>query len=631
MSLQRLRSINPAHLLLLVASILAMLDIVLLERKYNLFSGGFLLAERIDGFSERLTFATVVFAIEFGLAGCAWYVLHIVGLIRGASALQTRFLFLFLYGGSSVAVIVLKYRVLAYFGDFLSLGVIRNLGGGSLSGALMYGAVEIALAGAWIIPVATLGWYLNRAIKVREKNLPRFAIKGSVKQLVLRMSACAAALFAVSVAASADHSMSKYLPKTTPYALVQAVLKSVTEPKVSFLNHFAESMPQPVTRGETTIRFGERKDHLVLIVSESTRADVLAAQWEGSPVTPNWLGVAREGTAAQHYYSHTGFTSSSLKAIFLASLGSGRPLGGSLFEILKKNGYQIAVISGQDESFGNIAGASGSEKLADFFFDARSAKSERVFASSDSGSLALSNGRVVKEFDVVAGKLDWSRPVFVYVNLQAAHFPYHHDDMPRTVEQKPLQRSEINTKSGERLRSTYLNAVAYSDWATGQIVDRLRQLGVYNKTLVTVSGDHGESLFDDGVLGHGIRLSDTQMKTLLVSNRALPGFKNLLGQTDLAATLLQGVGAELSGYLPARHGVVQVIGSLQSPAQLGYVYPDGQRLSIDNENREIHTSWLRKPLPLAELRSGSREYDELVLLVSEWKKMVAAAPTGLDH
>lgn len=612
-----------AWTLLAVVCLLTLLDIALLERKYNLFTGGFLLAERISTTSARLVFAGTVFAVEFGLAGCFWYLFHLVGLYRGSAAAVTRLRFLFIYGGLSVATIVVKYRVLNYFGDLLSVAVLRNLGGGTLTGAFAYGAVEFMQAGAWLVPLIALGWYAQRRLKARTRSVAPAPRRHGAGALALRLLACVAGLFSITLAASADHTMNKFLSKTTPYALAQAVLDDLVDKEAPFLATFSASAAALPVR-EAEVRFGKRKDHLVLIVSESTRADVLAAQVDGRPVTPVWNGIAGAGTVARQYYSHTGFTTSSLKAIFNASLGASRPLGGSLFEVLKKNGYQIVVISGQDESFGNIAGDSRSEALADIFFDARSAKTERVFSSSDSGSLALSNARIVREFEAISTKLEWSRPVFVYINLQAAHFPYHHDAMPRAIEPHPLGRSEINEESRARLRSTYLNAVAYSDWATGKIVARLKQAGAYERTLLAVSGDHGESLFDDGMLGHGIHLVDEQLKTLLLTNRPMPAIATLLGQTDLAGHLLRGIGASVDAMPAAREAVIQIIGATQAPAQLGHVYADGGRFSVDNENREIHAPWLPAPLPFDQLRPGSREHQALHALVRDWKQAVAA-------
>jgi arylsulfatase A-like enzyme len=171
------------------------------------------------------------------------------------------------------------------------------------------------------------------------------------------------------------------------------------------------------------------------------------------------------------------------------------------------------------------------------------------------------------------------------------------------------------------LLQTYYNAVAYSDWSTAQIVQRLKTLGVYERSLVAVSGDHGESLFDDGTLGHGTRLSDSQMHALLVANRKLPAFASLLGQSDLAAELLKGIGARVEGAGP-HASVLQIIGARSMPADLGYRYPDGGHFSLHNEDRQIDADWLHSPLPADRLAPQSREYQELSKLVRDWKTRV---------
>jgi glucan phosphoethanolaminetransferase (alkaline phosphatase superfamily) len=405
--------------------------------------------------------------------------------------------------------------------------------------------------------------------------------------------------------------MRRYLPKTTPYALAHSVIEQIVGDDRPFLAQFAQVPPAP--RAQAKVSFGARKDNLVLIVSESTRADVLGAEVAGTPVTPAWRQLAAEGSAAANYYSHTGYTIPSLKSLFLGSLDNSRPLGGSLFEVLKRNDYQVVVLSGQDESFGGIAADSG-EAAADIHFDARSAKSERVFSSADAGSLALSNGRVIQQFDAVAQQIDWNRPVFIYMNLQAAHFPYDYPGMPRTVDKHPLARADISETRKAELKETYYNAVAYSDWATARVIQALKDRGVYGRSLVAVSGDHGESLFDDGTLGHGMRISDKQLHTLLVANRKLPALDGLLGQSDLAAELLKGIGATVEGARP-HAPVLQIIGAPTMPAELGYVYPDGRRFSVHNANREISADWLRAPIPADQVTATSREGMELRRLV----------------
>jgi glucan phosphoethanolaminetransferase (alkaline phosphatase superfamily) len=615
------KRISDNQVVILVVLVLSFLDLALLERKFGLFSGGFLLPERIGTPSARLVFGCTVLALEAGLAGCFWYLFHIIGLIRGAALGLTRYLFLVLYGGGSVLGVIAKYQILSYFGDFISVAMMRNLAGGSLTGALGYGAVEFMKFGAWLVPGIFCCWLCFNWLKKRVPTMRKpVRHAGAMRQLGLRMLACLALLLGAAAASNANATMRRYLPKTTPFALAHSVIEEIVGSDQPYLAQFAQTPAAP--RAQASVGFGARKDNLILIVSESTRADVLGADVAGTPVTPAWRQLAAEGAAAASYYSHTGYTIPSLKSLFLGSLDNSRPLGGSLFELLKRNGYQVVVVSGQDESFGGIARDSG-ETVADIYFDARSAKSERVFSSADAGSLALSNGRVVQQFEAVAQQIDWRRPVFVYMNLQAAHFPYDYPAMPRTIDKHPLARGDISEARKAELKETYLNAVAYSDWATARVIQTLKDHGVYDRSLVTVTGDHGESLFDDGTLGHGMRISDNQLHTLLVANRKLPAFSGLLGQSDLAAELLRGIGATVDGARP-HSPVLQIIGAPTMPAELGYVYPDGRRFSVHNANREIHADWLSTPLPADLVKPHGREDAELHKLVQDWKTQIQA-------
>jgi glucan phosphoethanolaminetransferase (alkaline phosphatase superfamily) len=613
------RRISDAQLLVVVIFVLSVLDLALLERKFDLFSGGFLLPERVVTFSARLMFCAAVVALETGMAGCVWYLLHIVGLMRNTAVGVTRYLFVVLYGGGSVVGLVAKYQILSYFGDFLSLNVLRNLGGGSLAGALNYGSSELLLFAAWLVPGITATWLSFRWMKRRLPAMKR-PPNGSVGQLSLRLAACLGLLLGVSVAANANTVMRRYFPKITPFAIARSVLDDFSAREPSVLEGYAATVSAGTPAAMLDVGFGQRKDNLVLIVSESTRADVLGAEVDGKPVTPVWRALAAEGAAAPSYYSHTGFTTSSLKALFLGSLDRSRPMGGSLFEVLKREGYQIVVISGQDESFGDMARDTG-QQVADIYFDARSAKMDRVFNSAAAGSLTLSNGRVVQEFEAIAGKIDWKRPVFFYINLQAAHFPYYHPNMPRMLESQPLDRGDISEEQKVRLKRTYHNAVAYSDWATGKIVSRIKQVGVYERTLVAVSADHGESLFDDGILGHGIRVTDSQLHALLLANRPLPAFSGVLAQSDLAVELLKGVGATVDG--ARRHTpVLELIGDPAMPAELGYMDGGQDYFVLNNLTGEIKADWLSRPMPVETIAPGSREQKTLLKLVADWKNQV---------
>lgn len=608
-----------------IALFLTLTDLVLLEKKYNIFSGGFLQDAQMAGAGERAMFLGLMFLAEWLLAGFFSQLVLLLGSWLRLPLQLVNYLFVVLYGGMSFVLTVVRYQILSYFGDFMSMAVVRNLGGGSLADALLYAineAVMVAVGMLVAVLAAVLAWRILSKHWGR-KALPtdrRFRLRSGRRAVW-----CLAGLLAIVPAAQSMPAAKKNLPRVTAYALANDLVKMIAPSEAPGLAQFMQQHYRPVA-GEAAahappvIRFGGRKDNLLLVVAESTRADVVDASVDGQAATPNWRALGAQGVVGRQYFSHTGFTTSSLKAIFRGSLGPKLPLGDTLFGVLKAHGYQIVVLSGQDESFGEIDKASRSREVADIFFDARSAVDERVFISASPGSAALSNERLLAEFDRIADRIDWKRPVFLYVNLQAAHFPYYHKAMPKTLAPHPLERHEISSDTRGQLRQTYLNAVAYSDWATGELVKRLRQREVYQRTLVVAAGDHGESLFDDGVLGHGMQVNDTQMNALLVANRPVPEFGRLLGQTDMAVALLRNLGARISpAPAPQGDGVLQLVGVMSAPQWLGYRYSDGSRLTVNQVNNEVSAPWLAQPVPLKQIQPGSREHGELLRLIRNWQ------------
>lgn len=596
-------------------------DLVLLEQKYNIFSGGFLVTHRIAGYSDRALFVFLITASEYALAYFFWCLFTFIGIRQRIPTRKISYLFLILYGAGSGVIAIAKYQILSYFGDFLSLAILRNLGGGSLRDGLMYGLEEGIYVVVIGIFIAIVCWFLyKRMVENGEFSQPPSATLSDMK-----ISMALSLVVMVSLSLIATHAMPelrRYFNKTTPNVLSGVLIDSLSPVRTSTLDSLLADSKRFGNRTpslEYQLTFPKKKENLFFIVSESTRADALDTDIDGQAITPIWRELANQGSVGRAYFSHTGFTTSSLKAIFRSSLGSNLPLGGTLFNILKSQGYQIVVLSGQDETFGDISKDCGMDATADIFFDARSAKDDRVFSSSSQGSLSLSNDRILKEFKTVVAKLDWQRPIFMYINLQAAHFPYFHKDMPLTAIREPLARNQISDRHREELKATYFNAVAYSDWATGIIVDEIRNHKVYNQSLVAVSGDHGESLFEDGILGHGIRITNTQMHTLLVANRHIEAFDRLIGQQDLAKHLLKGLGVKFTPDFEIKDKpVIQLIGSLREPSELGYVYIDGNRLTVDFHIDEVSATWLTSPVKIADLAPKSREHSELMQLVREW-------------
>ncbi len=66
-------------------------------------------------------------------------------------------------------------------------------------------------------------------------------------------------------------------------------------------------------------------------------------------------------------------------------------------------------------------------------------------------------------------------------------------------------------KEIDRLSAIYDSAVSYHDARLGELITALQALGIYEQTMIVLTADHGEELFEDGRCGHG----GSQRETLL--------------------------------------------------------------------------------------------------------------------
>lgn len=97
------------------------------------------------------------------------------------------------------------------------------------------------------------------------------------------------------------------------------------------------------------------------------------------------------------------------------------------------------------------------------------------------------------------------------------------------------------------LEGLYDSAIAYWDSEFEQLLERLKQRGVYDNTMIIVLADHGEEFLEHGDIKHCHNLFDTTLKTPLIVH--LPG--QTAGQVistptqnlDVMPTILDEVGA----------------------------------------------------------------------------------------
>lgn len=583
-----------AATILALIGILGALELALADRKYGLFTGGFGQSQAIDTLPERLAFLAGYFCAMALLILLVWWI--IVRIFRSNRSWPPLFFLATIVGGAYLLLLALTFKLGQYFSDTMSFTLMANLGGGSITDAMLFVSNEIFLGITALLLGLVAYWlafrWLSRKFPVHAGDIRWPACGRAVLALLLASLLLAFAVPMVST------DVQNGLNRTLAWGLFSEAANEITDfdrdgygwissvpdhhPFDSARYPLALDIPGngvdedgyggdlqlaalPSQPPETVI--SDKRPNLILIVIESARYDAINKRINGRPVAPHLEAIAKSGSVIAPVFSHVGFTTASLKSIFG---GAQQPASGSpsLFRELKASGYHIAVFSGQPEDFGDISATVGMRDNADIFIDGEKLKQLRAFSNGAQGSILIDEKHLLNAFDEnYASPAKWQQPQFLYFNFQSPHFPYYHDGLPLELTDSPLPRSEISAGNREALQQTYWNAVHYADHQLGELVFRLQRAGVWDDSVVVITGDHGEDLFEQGLLGHGHNINIRQNGTFLVTNRPGVTADGPIGLSDYRAIIL----SLLQGGKPhvAAKPVLMTIGDLDHPTQIG--------------------------------------------------------------
>jgi hypothetical protein len=367
------------------------------------------------------------------------------------------------------------------------------------------------------------------------------------------------------------------------------------------------------------------RPNVVLFVLESFRADAVGRIVKGTPVTPALDALARQGVSSARAFSHNGYTTQSRFHLFTGSLAALRE--GSIVDDFKAQGYQVAYFSAQDESFGGSSLRVGFDR-ADVAYDARRDRDQRYSTYTTAGSLAVTHKTLSGRIDQFLESRDSRRPLFLYVNFHDAHFPYHHREMDPIISSTRVPQAQIAPARRDGVLEMYYNAAANVDRAVATTLERVtRTLG--SAPAVIVMADHGESLFDEGFLGHGYALNDIQTRIPLIV-RGLPmEIAEPFGQVDLRnaiAVALERDSSENTPRVVADPGksVFQYLGNIHRPRQIAFTGMDGT-LVYDFRDRQVLFPDGTRSQP--DGLSGTAA-DQFLRLVHFWERMMLARAAG---
>ena len=128
---------------LLVVVCVQFIEAILLQVKYDLFTGGFLQPYSYIDVWDRIDFISIsaIFDLFFyTFIAVIWYT---AANYFKKFSLITTFYYIVLSLGLTSIWLAAKFKLLSYFNDTINYTIIKNLGGGSLKEAILYASNEI--------------------------------------------------------------------------------------------------------------------------------------------------------------------------------------------------------------------------------------------------------------------------------------------------------------------------------------------------------------------------------------------------------------------------------------------------------------------------------------------------------
>jgi arylsulfatase A-like enzyme/predicted negative regulator of RcsB-dependent stress response len=279
----------------------------------------------------------------------------------------------------------------------------------------------------------------------------------------------------------------------------------------------------------------KRPSNLILISIDTVRTDYLDLYNRNGAPTPALNRIAEKGTVFSDLISQVPFTLPSHCTMLtgtypmkhLVQENTHDKLSSSavtLAEVLKSSGYRTGGFVGSIVLDSSVGIGQGFDVYDD------------VFTISDVHFSGLAG--VQKSADEVVRSFrrwfDRKEPgkFFAFVHFYDAHAPYEPPEAFR-----PLEQTDPNLYKGE---------LSYVDSVIGKMFDDLAKQGVWEDTILVITGDHGEMFGEHKETGHGYYIYQEALKVPLII--VLPGQqkKEVVDSpvqiVDLMPTLLEMLG-----------------------------------------------------------------------------------------
>lgn len=246
---------------------------------------------------------------------------------------------------------------------------------------------------------------------------------------------------------------------------------------------------------------------VLLITVDNMRPDRMSVYGYEKDTTPHLRSLASEAAVFEHAFSTSAWTAPGMVSIFTGYYPPVHAQSGrfsfydkemtSALRVLAREGYEILGQSTRGPSHEDLGFEKGLGELEDFI-ESRLSNDQPYFAwahlrdvhlpytpSETSAKRFGASSRTSEGIEAVRNhRIILRRPDEVQLDIEhAGKITFSEEDV-----------SEI--------RALYDGEVADVDARLGRVLERMRETGLLDRTIVVVSADHGEELFEHGWVGH---------------------------------------------------------------------------------------------------------------------------------
>lgn len=285
--------------------------------------------------------------------------------------------------------------------------------------------------------------------------------------------------------------------------------------------------------------YGVAKDrNLIVIQVESFHNFVINAEYNNQEITPNLNEMIKGDTVYfDNYFQQVGSgnTSDSELATNNSIYGSLSSYSYKLFEdnyfrglpvLLSEKGYETAVFHAhEDRDFWNREKAYQSLGF-DSFYGGIGGSEKGQYDMTEWMGWGLTDTEFFKQSMKYLKEL--TQPFYSFIITLSNHHPYLMLDHYQFIDLLPEDEGTIF--------GNYLNSAAYTDYAIGQLMEQLKEEGLYDNSIIAIYGDHlGLPKTDDEIFKSVSRFLgkdydfDTMMNVPLIIN--VPGAEKEINKT----------------------------------------------------------------------------------------------------